>query len=92
MLERYDSMRSRHRGVSTTAQLPESASPYWQAQAMDITAPSIIEGILDPLMFSDLADESLTVNFRRLADNVVELDFGLPDRLFVLTVEERPRA
>ena len=59
---------------------------------MEITAASIIEEVLDPLMFSDLADEHPTVNFRRLADNALELDFGLPDRVFVLTVEERERA
>ena len=59
---------------------------------MEITAASIIEEVLDPLMFSDLADEIPTLNFRRVADNAVELDFGLPDRIFLLRVEERGRA
>jgi hypothetical protein len=58
---------------------------------MAITAASIIEEVLDPLMSSDLADEHPTINLRRVADNAVELDFGLPDRVFVLTVEERER-
>jgi hypothetical protein len=59
---------------------------------MEITAASIIEEIMDPLMFSELADGSPTINLRRVAGNAVELDFGLPDRIFLLTVEERGRA
>jgi len=59
---------------------------------MELTAASIIETVLDPPMFSDLADESPTVKVRRVAHNSVELDFGHPDRLFLVTVEERSRA
>jgi hypothetical protein len=59
---------------------------------MEINAASIVEELLDPLTFSNLADKQPAINFRRLADNVVELDFGLPDLVFVLTVEERSRA
>lgn len=58
---------------------------------MEITAASIIEEVLDPLMQGELAANRPTVSFRRVTDNAVELDFGLPDQLFLLTVEARVR-
>lgn len=59
---------------------------------MDLTAARIVEELLDPLMFSDLADESPSIAIRRLDGNTIELDFGDPNRVFLLTVEDRARA
>lgn len=59
---------------------------------MDVTPSNIIEEILDPLMFSDLASEYPSITMKRTAPNRVEVDFGLSGRVFVITVDEKPRA
>lgn len=58
---------------------------------MEITPARIIEELLDPLMFSDLADEASAVSFDRIGPDSIRLDFGLHDRVFVLRVTEEHR-
>jgi hypothetical protein len=59
---------------------------------VEITPEAIIEDILDPLMTGALAEECPAVTFHRISGNEVLLDFGVPDRVFVLAVVERPRS
>jgi hypothetical protein len=54
------------------------------------TASDIIEAILDPLMFSDLAERVASIAFTRLAPESVLIDLGPSQPQFVLTVAERP--
>lgn len=59
---------------------------------MDITESAIIEEVLDPLMMGELGQSSDTAVLERTAPNEIVVDFGVPDRVFVLTVVARPRA
>jgi len=55
------------------------------------TAEAIIEEIIDPLMMGDLAETFPTIELRRVAPKAVEIDYGQPEEVYVITVEPRPR-
>lgn len=58
---------------------------------MEPTPEAIIEEIIDPLMTGDLAETFPTIELRRVAPNAVEIDYGQPEGVYVITVEPRPR-
>jgi hypothetical protein len=55
------------------------------------TAEAIIEEIVDPLMMGDLAEAYPTIQLRRVAPDAVEIDYGQPEGVYVITVEFRTR-
>ena len=59
--------------------------------AVDMSVEAIIEEIIDPLMMGGLAEREPAMELRRLGPNAILVDFGEPDTVYVLTVEERRR-
>jgi len=56
-----------------------------------MSVEAIIEEIIDPLMMGGLAEREPAMELRRLGPNAILIDFGEPDTVYVLTVEERRR-
>jgi hypothetical protein len=58
---------------------------------VDLTTEAIIEEIIDPLIMGDLAQAYPSIKLRRVAQNAIEIDFGQPEDVYVITVESRTR-
>jgi hypothetical protein len=59
---------------------------------VEVSPSAILEEIIDPLMMGDLAASSPSIELHRLTANSILLDFGQPDAVYVVTVEERARS
>lgn len=65
---------------------PEAACDDGEVEPI---AQAIIEEIIDPLMMGGLAESHPNIALRRTAPNVIEIDYGSPGGVYVITVEPR---
>ena len=55
---------------------------------MDIQPSDLIEEIIEPLIMGQLAERFPTIAIERVLPNQLRVDFGLPDKVFSVTVEQ----